>query len=605
MVISTRLTDLVFEGNLVQSADNPGGTAGIAEGGALYTEEPEGASLTRVLFVDNSARGGDGTHGGRATGGGLILGDGTSTLTDVTFENNRAIGGAGTSQPGGDSEGGGLAGDHSTLVNVSFSGNVALAGSSSGAAGGNARGGGARLRSFGTTTTLRQLTVSGNRVQAGTGTGTSAGTAAGGGLHFAFLHAVGSSLLEGNTATVGATTTPSDCADEGSLTSLGYNTVGGSAACGLAGTGDQVGVGSSLLGIGDHGCSVPLPGGACLPTMPVRMSAPALDRGSCFGGNFSRDARSFLRPWDAPGVANAIDGCDAGAYESRDGDADGVEDWVDNCPFVANPTQLDRDLAGLEDAVALWRLDAGQGVNAGDGYGSHHGTLTGNPQWVSGISGSALAFDGVGDGVVIPHDAAFNPGLADGFSVTAWVWLPASQVQTGRTTNLIVGKDQEGGAGFPFPWVLRVFNQTAAAGAIGHLQGARSDGTLTAQVVSTSRIDDDRWHHAAFIKSGSMLEMWVDGVLEASVADATVAATTNTRDVGIGLRLPASAKLDLRGSVDEVLYVADSITGAQVLDLYQRRGLAGDGLGAACDCDDADPTNSSAVCANVFTNGFE
>lgn len=255
--------------------------------------------------------------------------------------------------------------------------------------------------------------------------------------------------------------------------------------------------------------------------------------------------------------------------------------------------------------MAIWRLDEGQGTSANDGIGTHAGTLNGNPQWVPGIAGAALAFDGTGDGVMVPHDAAFNPPVGGDFSVTAWVKLPASQVQTGRTTNLIVGKDQEGGAGFPFPWVLRVFNQTAATGAIGHLQGTRSDGTLSPQVVSTSRIDDGRWHHAAYIKRGSVLEMWVDGVLESSAADTTTVAIGNTRQVGIGLREANSAKLDLRGSVDEVLYTASALTLAQVQDLYQRRGLSGDGLGAACDCDDADPTNTSAVCVNVFANGFE
>jgi hypothetical protein len=585
-VIKAWLSGLVFERNRSST-----------DGGGLHGQQP--LTLLRSRFSENIARslGADDD----AVGGGASLG-GDALISDVTFENNLAEGFANPAGNGTNAVGGGLfLNGPIRLTNVTFRGNRAIGGASTGGTGGYGRGGGLAVASA--TPRLILVTMADNQAIAGTGS-VANGTVLGGGLYAGAGVEVRSSLLEGNTTTVGATTTPSDCA--GAAGSLGFNTIGTPTDCNFSGTNDQVGAASSLLALGDHGCTVKLPGGSCLPTMPVRLSAPALDRSDCEGyGPFIRDARQFSRPIDIPGVANAGNACDAGAYESRDGDADGVEDWVDNCPFVANPAQLDRDLNLGAPPVSIWRLDDGQGTAVGDGFGTRAGTLSGNPQWVSGISGAALAFDGTGDGVIIPHDAAFNPPVGGDFSVTAWVKLPASQVQTGRTTNVIVGKDQEGGVGFPFPWVLRVYNQTAAAGAIGHLQGTRGDGTAFPQVVSTSRIDDGRWHHAAYIKRGSVLEMWVDGVLEASATDTTTTASGNTRFVGIGQREAVSAKLDLRGSVDEVLYMASALSGAQVLGLYQRRSLAGDGLGTACDCDDADPTNTSAACVNLFANGFE
>lgn len=587
--IEAWLSGLVFERNRASKA-----------AGALYSEQP--LTLLRSHFADNSARA-SGAGFLDVQGGGAAIVE-SAQISDVTFENNLAEGFTNPAGNGTNAVGGGLfLNGPIRLTNVTFRGNRAIGGASTGGTGGFGRGGGLEVGLGSASPRLFLVTMADNQAIAGTGS-VSNGTALGGGLYAGAGVQVRSSLLEGNTTTVGAATTPSDCA--GTANSLGFNTIGTPTDCNFSGTNDQVGAASSLLALGDHGCTAKLPGGSCLPTMPMRLSAPALDRSDCEGyGPFIRDARQFSRPIDIPGVANAGNACDAGAYESRDGDADGVEDWVDNCPFVANPTQLDRDLNLGAPPVSIWRLDDGQGSAVGDGFGTHAGTLTGNPQWVSGIAGAALAFDGTGDGVIIPHDAAFNPPVGGDFSVTAWVKLPASQVQTGRITNLIVGKDQEGGTGFPFPWVLCVFNQTAAAGAIGHLLGALSDGSASVQVVSTSRIDDGRWHHAAYIKRGSVLEMWVDGVLEATAPDTTTTATGNTRYVGIGQREAASAKLDLRGSVDEVLYLASALSGAQVLGLYQRRSLAGDGLGAACDCDDADPTNTSAVCANVFANGFE
>jgi hypothetical protein len=590
-VVEAWLSGLVFERNRASNA-----------GGALYNAQP--FTLLRSHFADNSVRALGAVSD--VQGGGAWIAQ-SAQISDVTFDNNLAEGFTNLAGNGTNAVGGGLfLNGPSRLTNVTFRGNRVIGGASTGGTGGFGRGGGLAVASA--TPFLNLVTMADNQAIAGTGS-LANGAALGGGLYASATIQVRASVLEGNTTTtVAAAATPSDCANASGNTfvsSLGFNTVGAPSNCTFGAATDQVGVAPSLLALGDHGCTAKLPGGSCLPTMPVRLSGPALDRGDCsFAGN-TLDARQFSRPLDIPGLPNSGDACDAGAYESRDGDADGVEDWVDNCPFVANPTQLDRDLNLGAPPVALWRLDAGQGTTAGDGFGTHPGTLTGNPQWVSGISGAALAFDGAGDGVIIPHDAAFNPPISGDFTVATWVKLPASQAQTGRTTNLIVGKDQEGGTGFPYPWVLRVFNQTAAAGSIGHLQGTRGDGTAFPQVVSTSRIDDGRWHHAAFIKRGSVLEIWVDGVLEASATDTTTTATGNTRDVGIGRRQPASAGLDLRGSVDEVLYVASALSGAQVLGLYQRRSLAGDGLGAACDCDDADPTNTSAACANVFANGFE
>jgi hypothetical protein len=327
------------------------------------------------------------------------------------------------------------------------------------------------------------------------------------------------------------------------------------------------------------------------------MSAPALDQGSCLAGSFSTDARGFTRPWDAPGVTNADDGCDAGAYESRDGDADGVEDWVDNCPFVANPTQIDRDLGLGVAPAAIWRLDEGLGSSVADGIGSHVGTLSGNPQWVPGISGSALQFDGSGDEVVFADAADLNFDTNDDFTVAAWVNLPVAQVNTASTTNTIVGKEQFG----VFPWTIRVYNQNS--GSAGRLRVVRSDGSNFPGVDSSVAVNDASWHHVAFVRDAGILKLYLDGALDGSAADNTVNTTTNAVEVRIGRR--AGGSLDLTGSVDEVLVRPGALSAAQVLALYQKRSLAGDGIGAACDCDDADPTNTSAGCLVIFADGFE
>lgn len=90
------------------------------------------------------------------------------------------------------------------------------------------------------------------------------------------------------------------------------------------------------------------------------LGSSAQDAGSCTLSGSTADARGLSRPWDGAPV-DADDGCDIGAYESRDEDdgvGDGVEDGVDNCPADVNADQADADMDGLGDVC-----DACEGDN--------------------------------------------------------------------------------------------------------------------------------------------------------------------------------------------------------------------------------------------------
>jgi hypothetical protein len=81
------------------------------------------------------------------------------------------------------------------------------------------------------------------------------------------------------------------------------------------------------------------------------------------------------------------------------------------------------------ELVAHWRLDDGAGTTATDTSGNnHHGTISGNPQWVTGHFGGALLFDGSNDYI----DVKFSPEFSlNEFTITAWVNLAAEPVESG------------------------------------------------------------------------------------------------------------------------------------------------------------------------------
>jgi hypothetical protein len=76
--------------------------------------------------------------------------------------------------------------------------------------------------------------------------------------------------------------------------------------------------------------------------------------------------------------------------------------------------------AGL---VGYWKLDEGSGTIASDSSGNgHDGTIEGDPQWVAGMYGQALDFDGTDDYVDIGLGAGdYFSTLNSGLTVAAWI----------------------------------------------------------------------------------------------------------------------------------------------------------------------------------------
>src|SRR5215831_1343555 len=74
------------------------------------------------------------------------------------------------------------------------------------------------------------------------------------------------------------------------------------------------------------------------------------------------------------------------------------------------------------DLVGRWPFDEGQGTNAVDvTTNGNNGVLWGCPLpiWPNGVSGSALAFDGVQNEVLVPSAPVLTP--ANGLTVATWI----------------------------------------------------------------------------------------------------------------------------------------------------------------------------------------
>jgi CSLREA domain-containing protein len=265
-----------------------------------------------------------------ASGGGFLSANGSASLFDVTIEGNQAAHGGGiyiwsgsgldlngvTIRDNQAADGGGVYNSSGTYFeNVTISGNTA-----------SSKGGGIYVRGSGE---ISSTTIANNVALSGGGV---------------FVEGSGGSppqTVEGRvTKTVIAQNfDPLDqvnnCDFEVSLpaiparfVSTGFN-VGEDLSCGFTATGDQGGVAAEFSVLADNGgptdTHLPVPGNAVIDAA-TSCPPPATDQ------------RGMPRPQGAS--------CDVGAVEFEDGDQDGIEGGVDNCPTVPfhDPTDSDGDL---------------------------------------------------------------------------------------------------------------------------------------------------------------------------------------------------------------------------------------------------------------------
>jgi hypothetical protein len=257
--------NLVMITRSVISGNKSAGTGGRAAGGGIYNGAGSSMSIATSTIHRNSATGaGDscgpsGREGCDGSGGG-IENAGTVKLMRTTVSGNSAVGGnggaictgfGGYGFPGGNAFGGGIAGGAS-LVNSTVSGNSATGGNAGIAffcpggtrgAGGDGSGGGIEAARA---VTAVNTTVAGNSAVGGSGNPPGAATGGGIGVGTGSVMLT-NSILAKNTATSG-----SDC--DGSVSSGGHNLLGSDTSCsGFTGPGDLVNVNPMLGPLQENG----------------------------------------------------------------------------------------------------------------------------------------------------------------------------------------------------------------------------------------------------------------------------------------------------------------------------------------------------------------
>ncbi len=146
--------------------------------------------------------------------------------------------------------------------------------------------------------------------------------------------------------------------------------------------------------------------------------------------------------------------------------------------------------------------------------------------------GNALAFDGVNDYVTLGTNAALN--INNAITIEAWVKVGSFT----KTWQAIVTKGDNS-------WRLHRYNNT-------NFVSFGTSGLSNTDLNGDIYINDGKWHHIAGVFNGTTKFLYIDGVLDASIA-VTGAINTSTHPVLIGENAQTeSSNRHFNGTMDEV-----------------------------------------------------
>jgi Tol biopolymer transport system component len=164
--------------------------------------------------------------------------------------------------------------------------------------------------------------------------------------------------------------------------------------------------------------------------------------------------------------------------------------------------------------------------------GDNHPTWSGFMAVV--IAEQALTLDGVDDYVSVPDSAEIDFVAGDAFTVASWINTPAPA----SATAIVSKRDTAGDmVGYEISVVPPGYAQVALVAAGG-----------ATSLVGSTIVADDLWHHVAVAFDGTAVNLYVDGVLDATLTDAAYSnGFSNSSELRIGTTTTVEGAAKLAG----------------------------------------------------------
>ena len=241
----------------------------------------------------------------------------------------------------------------------------------------------------------------------------------------------------------------------------------------------------------------------------------------------------------------------------------------------------------IEDRSGYINNGYGKNINYTDGINT-----TGDFQLPSGTKAT---LNGTDSYIRVDHQKQLNFFETSDYALSIWTILPTSQSDVARTHNSIVSKrgtEKDYGQNNKgidvlrrrnvetpiYPFDIEVKNQSAGAHN-GKVKISLSNGITEVFTTSSTFINDTAPHHICLNKTGSHLELWVDGIKEntgslptsGSLENITLRGISNTYDMLLGSKFDSEGTWDktsnfgsLSGSLDEFRIYNKGLTEVEI-----------------------------------------
>jgi hypothetical protein len=181
----------------------------------------------------------------------------------------------------------------------------------------------------------------------------------------------------------------------------------------------------------------------------------------------------------------------------------GVIDEVKIYNYGRTGEEIESDFKENAGLAGYWKFDEGSGTVASDSSGNGNiGTLYNGPQWVSGVVGNALRFDGSNDYVRIPHSSSLD---ITGNEISVEFWM--------KLTN---GWHPEPGASYIYDQILYDKGDAYTSAMIKSTGALRFNIPYVPPYPETNKNnwDANTWYHIAEVFDGAQIRIYVNGVLD-------------------------------------------------------------------------------------------
>ncbi len=204
---------------------------------------------------------------------------------------------------------------------------------------------------------------------------------------------------------------------------------------------------------------------------------------------------------------------------------------VSGSPFTIASTTFSKTFSGLGSGTYYYRISADKNTLSAQGCFSSVNSVT----VPYSPPGNALALDGTNDFVSVNDNTVGNFGTSN-FTVEFWLKTNSGSTSAGLVTKRAV-------CGHTSFW-----NIYMNSGKIYSEVDQDANATNFIALNGTKVVNDNHWHHIAFVRNGTNISLYIDGIQNGSVNGSGIANITNTGKIQIGNNCSSY----FNGSIDEL-----------------------------------------------------